>query len=90
MKKWILAAVAVASLAAEAGAWGEPNHPFAHTAVPIPTTGAVFEAARRPQPVVGSVRRTGRFANPFTHRAKYEKTVYLPLQGTFGKMQFKQ
>ncbi|MBY0459208.1 MAG: hypothetical protein K2V38_17905 [Gemmataceae bacterium] len=50
---------------------------------PAPTTTTL-------QPVVGSVQRTGRFTNPFTHKSKHTGTVYNPVLGQFTRTNFRR
>ncbi len=41
-------------------------------------------------PVVGSVKRSGLFVNPFSGRTRYTGKAYNPTTGRFGKYHFRQ
>jgi hypothetical protein len=56
----------------------------------IAPRGAIVPGVTRLQPVVGSIQRTGRFTNPFTHKTKYTATAYNPTLGTFGTTKFRR
>lgn len=95
MRKMVAAVAVLVALTAGTADAGEPHH-LIHAGVntaprPLDYLGVhPTPSGTRLQPVVGSVRRSGHFTNPFTHKAKYTQMVYNPLTGHFGKMKFRR
>ena len=81
--------VAAAVLAFAGGASAGPTS-FAGINFPSGGAPAPRSSVARPQPVVGSVQRTGRFSHPHTGRTKYTGTAYNPVTGRFGAYTFRR
>lgn len=90
MRKLIVALILFGTWAGEGLAAGAPRYPLMRTAALDSRTGSVHTAVTRVQPVVGSLQRTSRFRNPFTHKAKYEMLTYNPLLGSFQPVKFRR
>jgi hypothetical protein len=82
----------VLALSAGAAAAGNGTIPkgFARTATIAPRSSAPIPVTAKLQPVVGSVQRTSHFANPLTHKAKYQSAVFNPVSGQFGALKFRR
>jgi hypothetical protein len=92
MRKLIAAVGVLMALAAGQAHAGEPNPLIASGITTGPHVLDHLKATNgmRPQPVVGSVRRTGHFTNPFTHKARYTQKVLNPATGHVGTMKFRR
>jgi hypothetical protein len=85
MRKLICALVLVLAAGEVKADW-----PTVRTGALDPRTHAAVAAPARLQPVVGSVKQTSHFANPFTKKARYSAVTFNPVSGTFGKTKFKR
>ncbi|MCS6863693.1 MAG: hypothetical protein RMJ56_01690 [Gemmataceae bacterium] len=90
MRQQLIALLLLATVTVETTAAWPARYPFVRTAALESRTGNVHTAVTRVQPVVGSLQRTSRFRNPFTHQAKYTMTTYNPLVGSFQQVKFRR
>lgn len=63
--------------------------PYVRTSA-IGNQGTPVPVVTRLHPVIGSVQRTGHFANPITGRTKYTGLMYNPYQGNFSTLKYRQ
>ncbi|AWM41181.1 hypothetical protein GobsT_02080 [Gemmata obscuriglobus] len=91
MKRILIAVLVQVLVAGHVNAeWVKKSGTTVPTATVNPLSVTPAPAVGQLQPIVGSVRRTSHFTNPFTHKAKYSYGTYNPISGQFGTGVFRR